>query len=414
VKTSDGQFDVVIIGAGIVGLAVAMAFTRRFPRLRLAVLEKEDGLARHQTGHNSGVIHSGIYYKPGSVKAQTCVSGAGAMVRFCREYGIPHRICGKVIVAGTREELSPLEELYRRGQINGLTGLRMLTPEELLDIEPHCGGLRGLHVPGTGITNYVAVAEKFAELTKAQGGEIYTNCKVLSLTAKQGELAVETSTGVFKGRFLINCAGLHSDRICRMAGSNPDLRIIPFRGEYYDLVPERQHLVRTLIYPVPDPRFPFLGVHFTTRIHGGADVGPNAVLALKREGYRKEDFDLRDAVSEFTYPGLWRMGAKYWRTGLHELIRSARKRAFVRSLRKLVPEIEESDLVEGGSGVRAQAMRRDGSLVDDFQFLAGPRTLHVLNVPSPAATASIPIGTAVVDMAQRSFGLNTNPRTATA
>src|SRR5438552_2431159 len=312
------RYDVVIIGGGIVGLSVAMTFTRRFPRLRLLVVEKEDGLARHQTGHNSGVIHSGIYYKPGSIKARTCVSGAAAMAQFCCEHGIPHRICGKVIVASTPEELAGLEELRRRAEANGIRGVRMLEREELREIEPHCAGLRALHVPQTGITDYVAVSQKYAELTEAQGGEIHTGCEVRNLVADNDELAVEANTTTFKTRFAINCAGLHSDRISRVAGGRPQVRIIPFRGEYYHLVPERQYLVNTLIYPVPDSRFPFLGVHFTTRVHGGVEAGPNALFALKREGYRKGDFDLRDALDEFTYHGVWRMAAKYWRTGLHE------------------------------------------------------------------------------------------------
>src|SRR5215469_164605 len=405
---SDNRYDVVIIGGGIVGLSVAMTLTRDLPRLRLLLLEKEESLARHQTGNNSGVIHSGIYYKPGSIKARTCVQGAAAMVAFCREHGIPHRICGKVIVASTPEELPGLEELRRRGEANGISGLRMLTPEELHEIEPYCGGVCALHVPGTGITDYVAVSEKYAELARAQGGEIRTGFAVQSVVKASEELSIETFAGTFRTRFAINCAGLHSDRVSKMAGNKPPVRIIPFRGEYYDVVPERQHLVRTLIYPVPDPRFPFLGVHFTTRIHGGVDAGPNAVLAFKREGYRKHDFNLRDAFSSFTFPGFWRMAAKHWRSGLDEGFRASSKKGFTKALQKLVPEIREEDLVPGGSGVRAQALQPDGVMVDDFQFVATPRMLHVLNVPSPAATASIPIGNAIVKMARESFGLDRN------
>jgi (S)-2-hydroxyglutarate dehydrogenase len=405
---SDDRYDLVIIGGGIVGLSVAMALTRSFPRLRLLLVEKEDGLARHQTGHNSGVIHSGIYYKPGSIKARTCVEGAAAMVAFCREHGIPCRICGKVIVASSPDELPGLEELRRRGEANGIAGLRVLNPEELREIEPYCGGVRALHVPGTGITDYVAVSEKYAELARAQGGEIRTRCAVRGISSTNGELSIETAAGPIRTRYAINCAGLHSDRVSRMAGNRPQVRIVPFRGEYYDVVPERQHLVRTLIYPVPDPRFPFLGVHFTTRVHGGVDAGPNAVLALKREGYGKHDFNLRDAVSSFTFPGFWRMAAKYWRMGLDETFRASSKKAFTKALQKLVPEIRESDLIPGGSGVRAQALQADGAMVDDFQFVAGPQMLHVLNVPSPAATASLPIGKAIVRMAQESWGLDRN------
>ena len=400
-----GTYDVVIIGGGIVGLSVAMTLTRRFPRARVAVVEKEDGLGRHQTGHNSGVIHSGIYYKPGSIKARTCVAGASAMIRFCQDHGILHRVCGKLIVASTREELPGLEELRRRGEANGLNGLRVLEGPAFREIEPHCGGVRALHVPQTGITDYVAVSAKYAELTELQGGEIHTGCEVRNFICKGREFAIETSGGIFKTRYGVNCAGLHSDRISKMAGDRPAVRIVPFRGEYFDLLPERKHLVRSLIYPAPDPRFPFLGAHLTSRIYGGVDAGPNAVFALKREGYRRSDVNLRDALSQLSYAGVWRMAARYWRTGLHEMIRSASKKAFVKSLRKLVPEICESDLIAGDCGVRAQAMRPDGSFVDDFQFVAGPRMLHVLNVPSPAATASIPIGEFIVDILQENFEL---------
>jgi L-2-hydroxyglutarate oxidase LhgO len=403
---SDGHYDVVIIGGGIVGLSVGMALLREFPRLRMLVVEKESAVARHQTGHNSGVIHSGIYYKPGSRKAVMCVAGAAAMVDFCRQHGIPHRICGKVIVASSQQELPRLEELRQRGGANGISGLRLLSGEELRQLEPHCGGIAGLHVPGTGITDYVAVSEKYAELIRNQGGDIRTSAQVHAIRNHTSEIGIETSAGTFTTRFAINCAGLHSDRISRMAGNNPDVSIVPFRGEYYDVVPDRQHLVRGLIYPLPDPRFPFLGVHLTTRIHGGVDAGPNAVLAFKREGYRKGDFSLHDAISELTFPGLWRMAAKYWRSGLDETFRASSKHAFVSALQKLVPEIQASDLVPGGSGVRAQAMRRDGSLVDDFEFVCKSNMLHVLNVPSPAATASIPVGVSIMNMAQQAFALD--------
>jgi L-2-hydroxyglutarate oxidase LhgO len=372
----------------------------------LLLLEKEKTRAQHQTGHNSGVIHSGIYYKPGSIKARTCVEGAATRVSFCREYGIPYRICGKVIIAATPDEVPELEELRRRGEVNGISGLRVLTPEELREIEPHCNGVRALHVPVTGITDYVAVSEKYAELARARGAEIRTGCAVHGVVAKDGGIVLETNGGPCRTRFAINCAGLHSDRVSRMAGNKPKIRIVPFRGEYYDVIPERQHLVRTLIYPVPDPRFPFLGVHFTTRIHGGVDAGPNAVLAFKREGYRKRDFSLHDTFSSLTFPGFWRMAGKYWRMGVDETFRASNKRSFTKALQKLVPEIQEQDLVPGGSGVRAQALQLDGSMVDDFQFVAGPQMLHVLNVPSPAATASIPIGKAIVKMASESFGLD--------
>jgi L-2-hydroxyglutarate oxidase len=401
---TDSHHDVIIIGGGIVGLAVALEITRRFPRLRLLLLEKEDGVGRHQSSHNSGVIHSGTYYKPGSLKAKLCVEGARAMVQFCREHGIPHQVCGKVIVATEEEELSRLEELRRRGEANGLTGLRLIGTSELREIEPHASGLRALVVPSTGITDYAAVCTKYAELILSQGGTILTSTAVTGLRVVSDEVVVETSGPAFSTTHLINCAGLFSDRISRMAGEKPDIIIAPFRGEYYDLTPARCSLVRTLIYPVPDPRFPFLGVHFTRRVKGGVDAGPNAVLAFRREGYRRTDFDLRDLVSSLLFPGFWRMAAKHWRSGLDEFHRSFSKPLFVRALQRLVPEVRDEDLVPGGSGVRAQALKRDGTLVDDFQFVPSGRMLHVLNVPSPAATASLVIGRTIGNMAAQNFG----------
>jgi L-2-hydroxyglutarate oxidase LhgO len=397
----DQGYDIVVIGGGIVGLSVAMETTRRFPRLRLLLVEKESRLAAHQTGHNSGVIHSGIYYKPGSVKARTCVTGARALIEFCREHGIAHQVCGKVIVATSQDEISRLNELQRRGTANGLQGLRRLNRDELREIEPHCAGIEALYVPGTGITDYAAVAAKYADLTRERGGEIRTGCKVIGIAQRRdGETTLETTTGELSARFVINCAGLHSDRVSRMAGNDAKVRIVPFRGEYYELRPERRHLVRALIYPVPDPRFPFLGVHFTRGVHGTVEAGPNAVLAFKREGYRKSDFSLRDVWGEVGYPGFWRMAARYWRNGLGEFYRSASKAAFVKALQRLVPEIQSRDLDRGGSGVRAQALGRDGALIDDFQFVCAGNRVHVCNVPSPAATASIPIGQAIVGMAE--------------
>jgi L-2-hydroxyglutarate oxidase LhgO len=403
---TDSRYNVVVIGGGVVGLGVGLEITRRFPRSRLLLLEKEDRVARHQSGHNSGVIHSGVYYKPGSLKARLCVTGAAAMVEFCREHGIAHEVCGKVIVATHADELPRLEELRKRGEANGLTGLRMIGPEELKEIEPHAAGLKALVVPATGITDYAVVCEKYAELISAGGGTVLTSAAATGIRRLANEVVVETSRGAFSTDSLINCAGLFSDRISRMAGDEPGVMIVPFRGEYYDLTPERASLVRALIYPVPDPRFPFLGVHFTRRITGRVDAGPNAVLALAREGYRHRDINLRDLASSLAFPGFWRMARQHWRNGLDEWHRSLSKPAFVRALQRLLPEVGENDLVPGGSGVRAQALKPDGALVDDFQFVPSGKVLHVLNVPSPAATASLAIGRAIVETAAANFGLS--------
>ena len=403
---TDSRYNVVIIGGGVVGLGVALEITRRFPHLRLLVLEKEAYVARHQSGHNSGVIHSGVYYKPGSVKARLCVTGAAAMVEFCREHGIAHKVCGKVIVATHPDELGRLEELRRRGEANGLSGLSMIGPEELREIEPHASGVQALVVPSTGVTDFAKVCEKYAELISARGGTVLTSAAATNIRRMADEIVVETPRAAFATTWLINCAGLHSDQISRMAGDAPGVIIVPFRGEYYDLTAKRASLVRALIYPVPDPRFPFLGVHFTRRITGRVDAGPNAVFALAREGYRHRDISVRDLASSLVFPGFWRMARQHWRNGLDEFHRSLSKQAFVRALQRLLPEICENDLVPGGSGVRAQALKPDGSLVDDFQFVPSGKVLHVLNVPSPAATASLAIGKAIVEMATESLGLS--------
>ncbi len=406
IDMTDSGYDVIIVGGGAVGLAVALEITRRFPRQRLLLLEKEDRVARHQSGHNSGVIHSGIYYKPGSLKARLCVAGAAAMVEFCREHGIPHNVCGKVIVAAREDELPRLEELRQRGVANGLAGLRLIGPEELREIEPHAKGLQALLVPSTGVTDYALVCEKYAELIAQNGGTVRTSAAVTGIRRSTQEIVVETKRAAFTTRSLINCAGLYSDRIARMAGDNPGIVIVPFRGEYYDLTAERSSLVRALIYPVPDPRFPFLGVHFTRRITGKVDAGPNAVLALAREGYRHTDINFRDLASSIAFPGFWRMAGKHWRNGFAEWYRSLSKSAFVAALQGMLPEITADDLVPGGSGVRAQALKSDGALVDDFQFVPSGKVLHVLNVPSPAATASLMIGKTIVETAAAGLGLS--------
>ena len=378
-------------------MATGLELTRRFPEISLTILEKESTLASHQTSHNSGVIHSGIYYKPESLKALLCVDGAKALVRFCREHGIPHDICGKVIVATEREEIPRLEELYRRGQANGLVGLRMLTGHELREIEPHAAGIQGIHVPDTGIVDYSVVSAKYAELITERGGSIHLSREVVGLQTNGKSTVIETTQGLIEASLVINCAGLQSDRVSRLANAKLDFTIIPFRGEYYDIVPERHHLLKGLIYPVPDPRYPFLGVHFTKRIGGGVEAGPNAVLSLKREGYSKTSFRAGDVFEYLTFPGFWRMAAEQWRTSVGEYHRSWSKSAFVRALQRLIPDISADDLVPGGSGVRAQALNTNGKLMDDFHFVYTEGIVHVCNVPSPAATASLTIGKYIVD-----------------
>ena len=385
------MYDVAIIGGGIVGLAVALAISERYPAARLVVLEKEAGWAAHQSGRNSGVIHSGVYYKPGSFKARFAHDGNRSMRRFCEQHGIAHEICGKVIVATTPRELPLLERLYERGHANGLA-LRRLAPAELREIEPHCAGLAALQVPSTGIVDYRAVAATYARLVAERGGELRLGIAVQALRVGGSGVELDTGGDTVEARFLVNCAGLHSDRIARMAGATVDARIVPFRGEYYELKPERRGLVKHLIYPVPNPDFPFLGVHFTRMIGGDVHAGPNAVLSLKREGYRKRDISLRDARDAITYPGFLRLARANWREGIYEIVRSLSKAAFVRSLQRLIPEVQSDDLVPSTAGVRAQAVLRDGRLVDDFLIVPSPRALHVVNAPSPAATASLEIG----------------------
>ncbi len=388
--------DCVVIGGGIVGLATAFTLSRRDSGLRIVVLEKEDGLARHQTGRNSGVIHSGIYYKPGSFKARFAREGSRSMVEFCREHGIKHDVCGKVIVATRESELPLLDKLFQRGLDNGLP-VTKLTAEQVREIEPHVRCLAGLKVPTTGIVDYKEVCAKLADLVRERGGSVTTGARVTRCHEVNGTHCIETTKADYEARFLVNCAGLHSDRVARMAGLQPQAKIVPFRGEYYELVPEKRHLVNTLIYPVPNPAFPFLGVHFTKMIDGSVHAGPNAVLALKREGYHKTSFNLRDFLETMTYGGFWKLARKNLDEGLMEIRRSLSKAAFVRSLQQLIPEVQPADVVPTHAGVRAQALLPDGSLVDDFLILRERNACHVCNAPSPAATASLEIGKAVAD-----------------
>lgn len=398
------EYDVAVIGGGIIGLAAAMQLTRRYPRWRVAVVEKEAELAAHQTGHNSGVIHSGIYYRPGSQKAQFCVGGVKALLRFCDENEIEYRQCGKVIVATNAAELGRLQDLYQRGVANGVEGLELIGPDRLKEIEPHAFGLHALWSPHTGIIDYRKVAQAYAFRFQQGGGQVFTGAPVLRITRSQGSKVLETGAGTFRARHLINCAGLHSDRVAAMMGEKLDVCIIPFRGEYYTLRPESRHLVRGLIYPVPDSRFPFLGVHFTSNIHGQVEAGPNAVLAWQREGYRKRDIDLGDSWRTLAFPGFWRMSRRNWKTGLGETYRSLSKRVFVRDLQRLVPDIQGEDLAPGGAGVRAQAVSRSGALLDDFSIIQRRDAIHVLNAPSPGATSSLAIGDYIADLAAQSFG----------
>lgn len=385
------KFDCAVIGGGIVGLATAWSLVLNQPGISVAVLEKETALALHQTGRNSGVIHSGIYYKPGSYKALFARQGSHSMVEFCRQHEIRHEVCGKVIVATEEAQLSQLEKLFRRGLENRLP-VKMLSAEQVQEIEPHVQCLGGIRVPTTGIVDFRQVCAKFAELIRERGGEVRTGVRVAGFHDSNGTHCIETSFGEVEARFVINCGGLHSDRIARMAGVDPGAKIVPFRGEYYEIVPEKRHLVKGLIYPVPNPDFPFLGVHFTRMIDGGVHAGPNAVLAFKREGYLKTDFNLRDFAETMAFGGFWKLAMKNADEGIQEMKRSFSKALFVRSLQQIIPEIRSEDLIPCKAGVRAQALRNDGSLVDDFLIVRGRQSMHVCNAPSPAATASLEIG----------------------
>jgi len=391
------DYDVIIVGGGIVGLATAFRFSEARPKTRILLMEKESKLASHQTGNNSGVLHSGLYYKPGSEKAKLSVNGLQQMIAFCREHGIAHEQCGKIVVATNETELPWLEDLWQRGNANGLLGLRKLIPEQIREIEPNAAGIAAIHVPQEGIVDYPGVCEKLGELIRQRGGRICLNTRLLRFVPDSGRWIAETSAGEFSSRLVVTCGGLYSDRLVRATGQKPAARIIPFRGEYYQIKKQRQHLVRNLIYPVPDPGFPFLGVHFTRLIHGGVEAGPNAVLAFSREGYRWSNINARDLAESLCFPGLWKFLAAYPRLCGYEIRRSLSRREFCRSLQKLVPAICEDDLEIGGAGVRAQAMTRDGKLVGDFQFEEQRGILHVVNAPSPAATASLAIGAKIVE-----------------
>lgn len=388
--------DLTIVGGGIVGLAVAYQFSNRFPDKQIVVLEKEKNLAHHQTGHNSGVLHSGIYYKPGSLKAVNCREGKVAMEAFCAENGIDYDICGKVIVATSEDEIPAMERIYQRGVDNGVT-CEIVSKERLGELEPHAAGVKAIHVPEAGIVNYKQVCEKLGELISAKGGEILTDSKVTRIDHQNGSSVVTSKSIEVETKLVVNCAGLHCDRVTKMGGSKPTAKIIPFRGEYFELKPERQGLCKNLIYPVPDPKFPFLGVHFTRMIEGGVECGPNAVLAFAREGYKKHNISIPDLFESLTYPGFIRMAFKHWRMGMGEMWRSFSKAAFVRALQKLMPEIRKEDLVAAPAGIRAQAVMRDGSLVDDFLIDETEHMVNVNNAPSPAATASLRIGKTVVE-----------------
>jgi len=398
-------FDIAVTGAGIIGLATAMKLLEQFPGLKVAVLDKENIIASHQTGHNSGVIHSGLYYRPGSMKARLCASGRDELIGFCRDHNVRHEICGKVVIAARDEQLPALAELFRRGGENGVAGLQMLGPEEVKELEPYARCIRGMRVPGTGIVDFRQVAQAYAEVFVNRGGEIFLGTKVGKVRDFDSKtLWIETGRGRFQSRLLINCAGLYSDTVARSSGVDPPCRIVPFRGEYYRIKPGRGYLVRNLIYPVPDPGFPFLGVHFTRMIDGKIEAGPNAVLAFAREGYTRMRISPLELLATLSYDGFWRLISKHWKTGMGEMMRSLSKSLFTRALQELMPVISGDDLEPGGAGVRAQALGHDGKLLDDFLIQHTEKTIHLLNAPSPAATSSLAIARHVVAMAGKILG----------
>lgn len=398
-------YDVIIVGAGIVGMASAMKIKQQSPELRVLVLEKENDVAKHQTGHNSGVIHSGLYYKPGSHKALNCIDGYNQLIKFCDDEGVNYDLCGKVVVATDQKELENLNTLYERGVANGLQNLKRLSASEIKEYEPYCTGIAGLHVPQTGIIDYTEVTKKYQEVFEQRyGGTVKFNNKVEDI--RLGSIGVEviTNRGVYRSHLVVNCAGLYSDRVAQLALKQLDVRIIPFRGEYYEIKPNKHHLVKNLIYPVPDPAFPFLGVHFTRMINGGVEAGPNAVLAYRREGYKKTDVNVSELFESLTWKGFLKVASKYWPTGIGEVYRSYSKGAFTKALQRLLPDLKQSDLKVGGSGVRAQACDKNGGLIDDFLFVEEDRMINVLNAPSPAATSSLSIGDTIAEKVLKKLG----------
>ena len=399
----DRQYDVVVVGGGIIGLATSMKLTQDFPNLKVAVLEKEKEVAQHQTGHNSGVIHAGIYYAPGSQKANFCSTGGKLLRDFCDEYGIAYDMCGKLIVATDDSEVPQLEELFKRGTENGAQGLRMVNQEEIKDIEPYSAGVKAILSPNTGIIDYFEVSQAYATRMRENGGDLLTNVEVISIENKDNLVYINTTSGTVAAKYVLNCAGLHADTVARMMGVDVGVKIVPFRGEYFSIIPEKEHMVKGLIYPVPDPSMPFLGVHFTRRINGSVEAGPNAVLAFAREGYKKTDVNLKDTLGTLSYSGFWKMSAKYWKVGMHEQYRSLVKGVFVKSLQKLMPEITGDDLGDPGAGVRAQVIDSNGGLLQDFAIEASANAIHVLSAPSPGATSSLTISEYIVDLAQESF-----------
>jgi L-2-hydroxyglutarate oxidase len=397
------KYDVIVIGGGIVGLATAYQTLLKRPGLKVLLLEKESKLAAHQTGNNSGVVHSGLYYKPGSLKATNCINGYKMLLDFCDQEGIEYDLCGKVVVATNETQKPLLENLYQRGLQNGLDQISRISIEELKEIEPHVNGVAALKVPYTGIIDYKQVAEKYGEKINDLGGEILLNSKVIDIIESAATTLVSTQNQTFETRLVINCCGLYSDKIARKTSGDVDLKIIPFRGEYFKLIPEKEYLVKHLIYPVPDPNFPFLGVHFTRMMKGGIEAGPNAVLAFSREGYKKSQINLAELAETLMWPGFQKVAWKYWKTGLGEMYRSFSKAAFTKALQELIPEIQENDLVDGGAGVRAQACDRTGGLLDDFSIIETKKAINVCNAPSPAATSSLSIGNTVSDLILKRF-----------